>query len=204
MATLTFPKEQKNFNWAPILALSPLPIFLFVVMVSVALVASMQASRITSVGNQTWTVEVSADKHGSDYLYGFRAKGIRLDGLAERQLSFIRSETAQKVTLVALTPRDLGLKDHKYTTGEIFEAAHKKGYGRCSYEMVPQLRLQYENQPRGERLVIAGEADNFLTYGSCRNAFSLEHDEKGLWLKTISCEFNDFWDPNQKFAFVKP
>ncbi len=70
--------------------------------------------------------------------------------------AFKVSETKIEVDLVRATVGELGFKNGA-TNAEIFERAKELGLELCPNEVGPQLRLQYEDQPTGEWLLIAME-----------------------------------------------
>ena len=88
------------------------------------------------------------------------------------------AKEATDVDLVVLSVAELGFKDGaRYT--DICQQAIDRGLMLCPAEVGPQLRLQYQDQPKGERLIIAMEAisdsdgDLLVFCVECREGFLL-------------------------------
>jgi hypothetical protein len=108
------------------------------------------------------------------------------DILGSGEITFALSET--EVDLVKLSVADLGFKGvARYS--EICESALEVGFLLCPAEVGPALRLTYNDQPRGEWLVIGMQ-----TIPNDRDlfAFGVGH-EGGLWLDTWGGHPGDFW-----------
>lgn len=72
-----------------------------------------------------------------------------------KKLEFTESVAVREtnIELVNVSVAELGLKE-KATTQEIYKRAQKNNLELCPAEVGPQLRLQYQDQPIGERLLI--------------------------------------------------
>lgn len=113
--------------------------------------------------------------------------------------AFQVSPEPKTVNLVNVSGRELGF-DRNATTREIWDRAQELGLELCPNEVGPQLRLQYLDQPMGERLrvamkPIADSSGNLLV-------FRVDRDEDGLWLGGYR-GFPDFvWCPDRRWVFV--
>jgi len=120
-----------------------------------------------------------------------------------------------KVTIVILSLEDLGFPDGALTR-EIIGAEQDtdqhgnpapftSGRGRqlglelCSPEVGPYYRLEYRDQPLGERLYIAMKP--MATSDDEPRIFALAHDAEGLSLDAARARPDDNWHPEDKFVF---
>lgn len=78
-------------------------------------------------------------------------------GILDKE-DFIKSINDNKIDaeLVVVSVRQLGFKKNA-TLREIYDRAKELGLDLCPAEAGPQLRLQYEDQPKGESFMIAME-----------------------------------------------
>ncbi len=83
------------------------------------------------------------------------------------------SQEETDLDLVVLTVADLGFKDGA-CYADICAKASELGLELCPAEVGPALRLQYGDQPKGERLRIAMEA--IADRDGDLNIFAVEHD----------------------------
>lgn len=89
------------------------------------------------------------------------------------------------------------------TLREIFARAEERGLRPCPSWVGPELRLQYENQPKGEWLFIAMEP--FLGSNSQISLFIVEsYFTVGLWLCACRREIDFIWSGSNSFVFVLP
>jgi len=118
-------------------------------------------------------------------------------------------EKHELVDLVILTPADLGFTETPRTdtflTKEFcaeWSRKHLDGYviELCSPEVGPQLRLQYQDQPKGEVLWIAMER---ITHsGGNPHVFNVERNGDGhRWLRTRWTDPDDQWDLGDRLVF---
>ncbi|MEI8339074.1 MAG: hypothetical protein WCF94_00210 [bacterium] len=111
------------------------------------------------------------------------------------------STTENEVDLVNLSVRELGFKEGA-SIKEIYEQAIKLGLDLCPAEVGPQLRLQYQDQPRGEWIIIAMEpitdSDGDL------EVFHVEcGDDGGLWLSSYYGHAGRFYNADHRFVFLR-
>lgn len=104
-----------------------------------------------------------------------------------------------EVDLVVMSVKDLGFKgDARYD--QICAKAKELGLDLCPAEVGPQLRLQYSDQKRGERLIIAMETIRG-SHGDL-GVFSVGHGGSGRWLGAYVGNPDSVWYPNDQFVFV--
>lgn len=129
---------------------------------------------------------------------GFRIWNSANFILGKRAFSIASEEIS--LELVTASVRELGFT--KYTRYDAICARIRElGYDLCPAEVGPQLRLQYKDQPFGELLVIAMEA-----ISDWRNdllVFVVEHCSDGLRLNAYSGHPCRFFDPDDRFVFVR-
>ncbi|MBI4090684.1 MAG: hypothetical protein HY422_01545, partial [Candidatus Komeilibacteria bacterium] len=75
------------------------------------------------------------------------------------------------------------------------------GYELCPAEVGPQLRLQYQDQPLNEWLVIAMEAIS-VSDGNLL-VFYVKHLVVGQWLGTYSGSPGYLFNPDGRFVFTR-
>jgi hypothetical protein len=110
------------------------------------------------------------------------------------------SNVEYELELVLVSVRELGFKKSA-TLKEIFDRALELGLDLCPAEVGPQLALQYLNQPLGEWIRIAMEL--VTDSGGGLDLFVVEHDGDGLWLCACYGGPGCFWDPGDRFVFVR-
>lgn len=136
-----------------------------------------------------------------------KKKNIQVSSYAESMMDakdkdgkdlFIVQENSERLELVRLTIKDLGFPKGA-TTQEIFDKATALGLDLCPAEVGPQLRLQYKDQPLGERLYIAMK--QILDRDGNSYVFKLERYEDGLWLHVNWAPSGYRWYPDYEFVF---
>ena len=106
------------------------------------------------------------------------------------------------VDLVVVSVDDLGFKGGALYS-EICEKAQSAGLELCPAEVGPALRLAYDNQPRGERLIIA--TTSFADSGDELDLFVMEvSGGGGLWLRGDCGPADRYFEPDRRFVFVRP
>lgn len=126
--------------------------------------------------------------------------GMRINDYADGMLGRIPLSAGEADIKVALlSVADLGFKDGaKYR--EICKRAKELGLELCPAELGPQLRLQYENQPEGEWILIAMEP---VASSSGPRLFTVALGNNDLWLssRNVASDY-DFWNNDNRFVFV--
>ncbi len=121
------------------------------------------------------------------------------DILGKPQFTVTTEET--EIDLVIVSVEKLGFKDGAKLK-DIYARAKEKGLQLCSNEVGPQLRLQYEDQPRYEWLVIGMEPIS-VSDGDL-SLFYVGHDSDDLWLFTCYVSPGRVWREDDRFVFVLP
>lgn len=106
----------------------------------------------------------------------------------------------QDIDLVILTPRDLGFTGWPTTT-ELFAKAKAQGYDLCPQDVGPVLRVNYDDQPKGEWLVIAMEP--ITVSGGSQDVFYVEHGGDERWLYANRGDPGGVWSADCRFVFVR-
>ena len=135
----------------------------------------------------TWkTVKLGTNlRTTDDFCIAINQANMKIGELGKnilRRPAFKVASKETEVELVRVTLSKLGFAD-LVLRKEIYDRALELGLELCPSEVGPQLRLQYKDQPRGERVCIAMEplsaSDGFLS------VFELEHDKNGVWLNGV-------------------
>ncbi len=114
-----------------------------------------------------------------------------------RSKDFVAQKTKEKINLVRLSVADLGFPSGA-STEQIYQAAEKLSLELCPPEVGPHLRLQYEDQPKGEYIAIAMKP--IMTDGSLC-VFAVRRHDGGLWLHSNGAGPADQWDGSSQFVF---
>lgn len=106
------------------------------------------------------------------------------------------------VDLVRVTVAELGFKKGA-RRDQIYGRAKELGLEFCSPEVGPQLRLQYQDQPNGDWILIGMEP--ITASDGCPNVFSVERwDSSELWLSDCWDYPGPVWCPALQWVFVRP
>jgi hypothetical protein len=142
-------------------------------------------------------------KSADDFRQAFKASGMKLGDWASDVLGkpeFVVSDKETELDLVVVTVKNLGFKNGA-TREKIYARAKELGLDLCPPEVGPQLRLQYQNQPNGEWILIGMDpirySDGYL------HVFHVEHDDSELWLYSDYDRPGCVWDAGDRFAFVR-
>jgi hypothetical protein len=149
----------------------------------------------------TWrTVKLGTHKDAKALHKSLKKAACKVSSWANDILSKITvAQEETEAGLVICSVADLGLKKGaRYDA--ICERANKLGLELCPAEVGPQLRLQYNDQPRGEWLRITMEP--VTVSGGGLDIFRVGHDDDGLWLRTYCGYPVIFWSSDDRFVFV--
>jgi len=130
---------------------------------------------------------------------GFRISGWASDILGKPALKAADEET--EVDLVKVTVAELGFKEG-VRRDQIYERAKEFGLELCPAEVGPQLRLQYQDQPNGEWILVAMEPI-FASDGNPR-LFPVGRNDSGLWLSGLWSPPARFWPADRRWVFCRP
>ncbi len=121
------------------------------------------------------------------------------DILGKPAFAVVTEET--ELDLVVVSVAELGFKNGAKLK-DIYDRAKEKGLQLCPNQVGPELRLQYEDQPNGEWLVIGMEPITDSDGGLY--VFYVEHNVSDLWLSTHYDYPGLLWFSNDRFVFVLP
>lgn len=88
---------------------------------------------------------------------------------------------------------------------QIYDRAKKLGLELCPAEVGPQLRLHYQDQPKGECVFIAMEP--IFDGSHCLGVFRVERTDFALWLWTDWSDkspSDSLWDADDQWIFCRP
>lgn len=126
----------------------------------------------------------------------FKISQSAVDALESSDFKVSKEET--EIELVKMSLKDLGLKDGAQLS-EVLNNGLKDGRALCPAEVGPQLRLQYEDQPAEEHLIVAMKSvvdhqDFPLLFGIENDAFQ--------WLETFGgFSSNTIFSKDPEFVF---
>ena len=105
-----------------------------------------------------------------------------------------------KIDLAIKSVDELGFKDGA-TRQRIYGRANELGLDLCPAEVGPQLRLQYKDQPEGERLIVA--MNPITVSGGVLLLFSVGRGGSGLWLSSYYDYPGSIWRADDRFVFAR-
>jgi hypothetical protein len=115
--------------------------------------------------------------------------------------TFPIAKELSKIDLVIVSVADLGFQSRAQLR-DIYATAQKNGLQLCPNECGPQLRLQYLNQPKEEKLVIGMEP---ITISATNVVlFCVRRTIHGLELCTEDGNPIDFYPADSQFVFMLP
>lgn len=106
-----------------------------------------------------------------------------------------------EVDLVVVSVVELGFKEGAKIK-DIYAAAKKRGLELCPNEVGPQLRLQYQDQPKDEWLIIGMKP--ITDSGGVLRVFEVGCLDGGLWISATSGSPDNVRDGTRRFVFVLP
>lgn len=143
-------------------------------------------------------------KTADDFRKFLEENGFRLSDLANEILgkaAFTVTTEETEVDLVKVTVAELGFKKGA-GRNQVYERAKEFGLKLCPPEVGPQLRLQYQDQPNGEWVSIGMKpitdsvGDPFV--------FRVGYPSGGFWLGGDWGDTGRFWNPSDRWVFVRP
>lgn len=151
------------------------------------------------------TVRLGAHKTAADYSKALDAGRNRsvdwvINYLGQPAFQCAKQETDVDLTVVSVG--ELGFVQGALYS-QVVERALAQGLELCPAETGPALRLAYEDQPRGERLIIATKPST--ESGADLDLFVMEvSGGGGLWLRGDCGPSDRYWEPDRRFVFVRP
>jgi hypothetical protein len=144
------------------------------------------------------TIEIGIHKNAWFLCEDLKRSGVQMGFSTNFLNKEIFSMVGNSVNLVLVSVWDLGF--HKGgQLRHIYEAAERRGWYRCSVETGLELRRQYLNQPKLEKLVIA--MDPVKDSSGDPYLLELSHD-RGLWLGRLGGDLLGEWSSSNLFVFV--
>jgi hypothetical protein len=144
-------------------------------------------------------------RSSGDFRKAFTENGISLSRLADSMLNRLKLTVAAdetEVNLVRPSIAELGFV-HNEQPSQIYPRAIE-GFGLelCSPEVALQLRLQYQDQPDGEIVVVATEP--IICAIGILKVFRMIRKENNLWLRSLCAKFPIGWQPSFRLVFIQP
>lgn len=162
---------------------------------------SLQARHIRQ---STWkTVKLGTQQSTNELRTTLMASGQGIGLWANEilgQSAFTVASEEIEVELVQVDNTTLGFKEG-CPLRDSYKRARKLGLELCPHEVGPQLRLQYNDQPKDEWLFIAMRP--IAVSGGRLSVFSVEHGGSCLWLHGDVGHPDKFVDGNQRFVFAR-
>ncbi len=144
-------------------------------------------------------------KTADDFRKALKKSGSKIGNWADDLLGrsgFQPASTKEiEVDLYILTTAELTGKPKGGTTAEVFAGAQRLGFEKCPPEVGPQLRLQYQDQPMNEWLLIGMEP--ITDSNGNLDVFYVVRDGYGQGLYP-NYDFADyFWFGSRRWVFVR-
>jgi len=143
-------------------------------------------------------------KTADDFRRALKDDGFNISDWASDILgkpAFKAADEDTEVDLVKVTVAELGFKNGA-RHNQIYERAKELGLGLCPPEVGPQLRLQYQDQPNGEWILVAMEP--IVDSDGDPRLFLVERSDSGLWLSSFWGDPGGFWDAGRQWVFCRP
>ncbi len=160
---------------------------------------------------RTWkTIKIGTGFKTVDEFRGaFKVISVCADEMLDSEPVFTIASQEVELNLVRTSVAELGFKRGAQRC-EIYGRAKELGLDLCPAEVALHLRLEYQDQPFGERLRIAMEPRTIRV--GFQQVFELFHgsyssdSHSRLWLDsdTEDRTIDRAWKPNQEVVFVSP
>jgi len=118
-----------------------------------------------------------------------------------RKPAFKAADEETEVDLVKVTVAELGFKKGA-RRNQIYERARDLGSELCPPEVGPQLRLQYQDQPNGEWILVAMEP--IVDSDGDPMLFSVGRNDSELRLHSYWSYPDYFWYADSQWVFCRP
>ena len=151
------------------------------------------------------TIKLGTDfRTADDFRKALKGNGFNIGDWANDILgkpAFMVATEETEVDLVKVTVAELGFKKGA-RRNQIYERARDLGLELCPPEVGPQLRLQYQDQPNGEWILVAMEP--IVDSGGDPELFYVERHGSGLWLSSRWGNPGRFWLAGSQWVFCRP
>ena len=134
-------------------------------------------------------------------IWALEDKGNKINSYAKQMLENVPFSQGQKsFDLVLFSVKALGFPSGATRT-DIYKRAQELGLDLCPAEVGPQLRLQYEDQPMNDYLVVGMEP--VAGAGGDPDLGHVYRRGSDPWLDDNDGEADDHWDGNDRFVFLR-
>ncbi len=153
----------------------------------------------------TWrTVTIGTHKTVEELKTAIKQAGCYISDWADDILgkkAFTLSSEKTEFELVKISVAELGFKNGA-TLKDIYAKALELGLDKCPAEVGPQLRLQYDDQPKGEWLLIAMEPISDSD-GDPLVFYVMRYDDGESWLYASYDDPDYVWDSQNVWVFAR-
>jgi len=164
-----------------------------------------QTSPETKPDWKTWKTVVVGGKSSQVLEREIKRKSVNVSEYALEMMKdegFVTLKHPEQINFVLLKVEDLGFANLA-GTDQIFKRAQKLGLDLCPPEAAAALRLEYDDQPWGERLYVGMKQITVDKY-SHPCIFELARIKEGLWLYDDWAMPDAPWGPKKSFIFRLP
>lgn len=155
---------------------------------------------------KTWkTIKLGTGfQTADDFRKEVKSAGMKIQRLVNDILdkhAFTVATCKTEVELVVASVAELGFKNGA-TRKDIYIRAEELGLNLCPFEVGPQLRLQYTDQPKGKWLIIAMEP--ITDSAGHPHLFNVVHADEGCSLYAAEDDYQgSFWGGDCRFVFLR-
>lgn len=132
---------------------------------------------------------------------GVNARSLKVSDNAKdtlRQVTF--STCRRKINLIKVSLKQLGF-NKETSRKQIYDRAKELDLIECHDETGAQLRLQYLDQPKDERILVGMGAIGFSGF---QNLFLLDANKSTIYLRAVFGGENGYWDNEFEWLFALP
>ncbi len=152
-----------------------------------------------------WKTVIMFRRCDTELLYDdlVRLTGCYVSPNARRWLqSLSLTPYMNSINAVRVTSAELGFNTRFVTTEMIYDRARELGLELCDGDLAAELRLDYDDQPTGETLLIAMTPMVLLATDSF--VLALRNHSGELQLSSDTCSMSSVWTLDTEWVFVKP
>ena len=156
---------------------------------------------------KTWkTIKLGTGlKTADDFREVLKDNGFKVSGWANDILgksAFTVATEGIEVDLFKVMVAELGFKKGVRRRNQIYKRARDLGLELCPPEVGPQLRLQYQDQPNGEWILVAMES--IVDSDGYPRLFRVGRYDSGRWLSSHWSSPGHFWSADYRWVFCRP